>query len=65
MTQKILDTVNEAKGVQLWYDQSLPAEVAEIHKSTSQEIFGLTITPEEANKELQNAMDSYRNSNNK
>lgn len=65
LTQKILDTVNEAKGVQLWYDQSLPAEVAEIHKSTSQEIFGLTITPEEANKELQNAMDSYRNSNNK
>ena len=59
LTQKILDTVNEATGVQLWYDQSLPAEVAEVHKSTSQEIFGLTMTPEEANKELQSAMESY------
>ena len=59
LTKEILDTVNESTGVQLWYDQSLPAEVAEIHKSTSQEIFGLTMTPEEANKELQSAMESY------
>ncbi|CAG9706718.1 ABC transporter substrate-binding protein [Clostridium neonatale] len=34
LTQKILDTVNKASGVQLWYDQYLPAEVAEVHKST-------------------------------
>lgn len=59
LTQEILDTVNEAKGVQLWYDQSLPAEVAEVHKSTSQEIFGLTKSPQEANKELQSSMDAY------
>lgn len=63
LTQKILDTVNEASGVQLWYDQSLPSEVAEVHKSTSQEIFGLTMTPKEANAELQKAMDAYRKNN--
>lgn len=63
LTQKILDTVNQAKGVQLWYDQYLPAEVAEVHKSTCQEIFGLTKTPQDADKELQSAMDSYKAKN--
>lgn len=64
LTQEILDTVNKASGVQLWYDQYLPAEVAEVHKSTSQEIFGLTKTPEDADKELQAAMDAYMEKNN-
>lgn len=63
LTQKILDTVNKSKGVQLWYDQYLPAEVAEVHKSTSQEIFGLTKTPQDADKELQAAMDAYKEKN--
>lgn len=59
VVNKILDVVGSASGIQLWYDQYLPAEVAEVHKQTSQEIFGLTKTPEEANKELQDAMTSY------
>lgn len=59
LTQEILDTVNAAAGIQLWYDQYLPSEVAEVHKSTSQEIFGNLITPEEANKEMQQAMQDY------
>jgi len=63
LTKEILDTVNKAKGVQLWYDQSLPAEVAEVHKSTSQEIFGATKTPKDADKELQAAMDAYKAKN--
>lgn len=63
LTKEILETVNKAKGVQLWYDQSLPAEVAEVHKSTSQEIFGGTKTPKDADKELQAAMDAYRAKN--
>jgi raffinose/stachyose/melibiose transport system substrate-binding protein len=50
---------SSASDVQLWYDQYLPPEVAEVHKSTSQEIFGLTKTPEQANKELQDAMQKY------
>ena len=63
LTQKILDTVNKASGVQLWYDQYLLAEVAEVHKSTCQEIFGLTKTPQDADKELQAAMDAYKAKN--
>jgi len=50
---------SSATNVQLWYDQYLPPEVAEVHKATSQEIFGLTKTPEQANKELQEAMQKY------
>lgn len=61
VVNEVLDTVNHASGIQLWYDQYLPAEVAEVHKQTSQEIFGLTMTPEEANAELQSAMTSYLN----
>lgn len=63
LTQKIFDAVGNASGVQLWYDQYLPAEVAEVHKSTSQEVFGLTKTPKEANKELQEAMKAYNEKN--
>lgn len=65
LTKEILEVVNESTGVQLWYDQSLPAEVAEVHKTTSQEIFGLTMTPQEANQELQKAMDAYKESSSK
>jgi raffinose/stachyose/melibiose transport system substrate-binding protein len=50
---------SSASDVQLWYDQYLPPEVSEVHKSTSQELFGLTKTPEQANKELQDALAKY------
>lgn len=63
VVNEILDTVNSATGIQLWYDQYLPSEVAEIHKQTSQELFALTLTPEEANAELQDAMESYLSKN--
>lgn len=59
IVNEILDTVNHASGIQLWYDQYLPAEVAEVHKETSQQIFGLTLSPEDANKQLQSAMQAY------
>ncbi len=59
ITNEVLDSLNSSGGVQLWYDQYLPAQVADVHKRTSQEIFGLTMTPEEANKELQDAMTAY------
>lgn len=52
---------SSASNVQLWYDQYLPPEVSEVHKSTSQELFGLTKTPEEANAELQAALEKYLN----
>lgn len=59
IVNEILDSLNSAAGVQLWYDQYLPSEVAEVHKDTCQEIFGKTITPQEADTELQTAMADY------
>jgi raffinose/stachyose/melibiose transport system substrate-binding protein len=64
VVSEVLDSLNSAGGVQLWYDQYLPSEVAEVHKDTSQEIFGLTMTPQEANAKLQEAMESYLAKNN-
>lgn len=57
--QQVWKDFSSASNVQLWYDQYLPPEVAEVHKSTSQEIFGLTKTGKEANKELNDAMQKY------
>ena len=51
--------VQAAPDMQLWYDQSLSAEVADVHKITSQEIFGGTMTPEEAARQLQAAQEAY------
>lgn len=50
-----------APAVQLWYDQYLPPEVGERHKDLCQDIFGLTMTPLEANQALQDAMAAYNN----
>nr|WP_272212605.1 extracellular solute-binding protein [Marinicella sp. W31]MDC2878519.1 extracellular solute-binding protein [Marinicella sp. W31] len=52
---KVLDVVGEAGSVQLWYDQELPPAVGEVHKDTVQQLFGLSITPEEAAAEMEQA----------
>ena len=57
--QGVLDIVAEAKSVQQWYDQYLPPELAEVHKETSQAIFGLVMTPEEAAKAMEDAVKEY------
>lgn len=59
VTASILDAVNKAGSVQLWYDQYLPPAVATVHLDTCQELFGLTMTPQEADKKLQAAMEEY------
>lgn len=59
VTNEVLEALNSSGGVQLWYDQYLPAEVADVHKRTSQAIFGETTTPEQANADLQAAMEAY------
>ena len=59
VVKKIIDAANNAPEIQLWVDQYLPPAVGEVHKDTSQAIFGLTMTPEDANKKLQEAMDEY------
>lgn len=59
VTKTILTAASDASATQLWYDQYLPPAVAEVHKDTCQELFGLTMTPEEANAKLQAAMQEY------
>jgi raffinose/stachyose/melibiose transport system substrate-binding protein len=51
--------VESAPDMQLWYDQSLSPEVADVHKVTSQEIFGLTLSPQAAAQQLQDAQAAY------
>jgi len=47
LTQEVLKAIQGAPAVQFWYDQSLEPEVAEVMKIGSQELFGLSITPQE------------------
>jgi raffinose/stachyose/melibiose transport system substrate-binding protein len=56
---ELYDQVQAAPDMQLWYDQSLSPEVADVHKITSQEIFGLTLTPQAAAQQLQDAQAAY------
>jgi raffinose/stachyose/melibiose transport system substrate-binding protein len=55
----ITETANSAASIQLWYDQYLPPAVAQVHLDTSQELFGLTMTAEEAAQKFQDAMQTY------
>jgi raffinose/stachyose/melibiose transport system substrate-binding protein len=59
MLQGIIDAVGKASSVQLWYDQYLPPELGELHKDTSQALFGLTMTPEEAAKAMEDGAKKY------
>jgi raffinose/stachyose/melibiose transport system substrate-binding protein len=56
---ELFTQVQAAPDIQLWYDQSLSPEVAEVHKVTSQEIFGLTLSPKDAAQQLQDAQAAY------
>lgn len=58
----ILGKSREASDIQLWYDQYLPPAVAQAHLSSCQELFGLTVTPEDAAKVFQDAMKEYHES---
>ncbi|WP_226037074.1 extracellular solute-binding protein [Aquibacillus saliphilus] len=42
------DWINQANSIQFPYDQTLPPELAELHKNTTYELFGESITPEKA-----------------
>jgi len=48
LLQRLMSTVVSAPSVQLWYDQELPPQLAELHKDTVQALFGLSMTPEQA-----------------
>ncbi|MGI6007403.1 MAG: extracellular solute-binding protein [Ruminococcus sp.] len=59
LEKEFISKVEEASDVQLWYDQYLPPAVSSTHLDTCQELFGLTMTPEEAAKQFQEAMETY------
>ncbi len=61
MMQKIYGAVSGSDTVQLWYDQSLPPELAQVHLDTTQALFGLEMTPEEAAKTMEEAAKRYHN----
>src|SRR5690606_6705977 len=51
--QQLHEMMLNATYVQSYYDQVLPASLAELHKDTTQSLFGLTITPEEAAQQME------------
>lgn len=55
LSKQIVEAANKASAVQLWYDQYLNPSVANAHLDGNQEVFGLTMTPQEANKKMQDA----------
>jgi raffinose/stachyose/melibiose transport system substrate-binding protein len=57
--QQVVDTLGKAPDLQFWYDQSLNPQVTDAHLNGSQELFGLTITPEAAAKQWSDAQKEY------
>jgi raffinose/stachyose/melibiose transport system substrate-binding protein len=53
LVQEAAATLAEASYVQLYYDQFLPPELAQVHLDTTQRLFGLETTPEEAAEEME------------
>jgi raffinose/stachyose/melibiose transport system substrate-binding protein len=53
--KQLQELVAHASNVQLWYDQELPPKLGELHKDTSQALFGLSLTPEGAAQQMEAA----------
>lgn len=45
--------INNANSIQFPYDQTLPPELGELHKNTTFDLFGTSMTPEEAAKAME------------
>lgn len=56
---EVFDLISGAESVQLWYDQYLPPELAEVHLETTQALYDLSMTPEEAAERMEAAAVSY------
>ncbi|TDN57971.1 extracellular solute-binding protein [Paraburkholderia sp. BL10I2N1] len=53
--QRLQTMLAAAPSVQLWYDQVLPPALGELHKDTTQQLFGLSVTPEAAAQQMEAA----------
>jgi raffinose/stachyose/melibiose transport system substrate-binding protein len=58
-TIRVNELLERAEYLQTFYDQTLPPEMAELHKDTTQAIFGKTMTPEEAARQMEEAANQY------
>lgn len=58
IVQEEAATLAQASFVQLYYDQFLPPELAQVHLDTTQQLFGLETTPEEAAAAMEAAAQS-------
>lgn len=58
--QQFSELVEEAEFIQMPYDQTLPPALAETHLNSVQEVFGLSITPEEAAERMEAEAESSR-----
>ena len=56
LMKKVAKSFEDAKHVQLYYDQFMGPALAEKHKDLVQALFGLKITPEQAAKGHQKAL---------
>jgi raffinose/stachyose/melibiose transport system substrate-binding protein len=56
---QMMRIANKASSVQLWYDQYMAPVMAELHKTTCQELFAGTKTPEQVDAEMQAGIESY------
>jgi raffinose/stachyose/melibiose transport system substrate-binding protein len=55
IVQSMGKMLGEATYMQLYYDQFLPPVLAQVHLETTQQLFGLSTTPEEAAKAMEEA----------
>ncbi len=51
--QEMSELLESSEAMQTYYDQTLPPELAQVHLDTTQALFGLSTTPEEAMAEVE------------
>jgi len=56
--QQIAALIADSTYIQLWWDQFLPPAMAQAHLDTTQQLFGLGITPEDAAQAIQDLAES-------
>jgi len=59
LTKGVMQLLNKAQNVQLWYDQYLPPQITQVYLTTSQALFGLTITPQQMCDQTEQAAKAY------
>ena len=53
LVKRFFEITENATHIQMPYDQTLAPELGELHKDTTQALFGLDMTPEEAAKQME------------